>query len=245
MRITVFAKRNLKEMVRDPLSSVFGLGFPVIVLLLLFIINKNIPEEASMTIFDMENLMPAVCVFGLSFISLFSGMLIAKDRTSSLFMRLLASPMSGADFIFGYTLPILPLAFVQIAVCVVLALIMGLKAGAGIIVMIFTLMPSAVLFIACGLLIGTLVSDKAVGGICSVLVNLCAWLSGAWFDISLLGGTFAKICRILPFANAVDCARYVLAQNYSDAVKPLLIICAYAVGMLIIAVAVFSKKTAK
>lgn len=43
MRTWAFAKRTTKEILRDPINIIFGLGFPIVILLLLTTIQKNIP----------------------------------------------------------------------------------------------------------------------------------------------------------------------------------------------------------
>ncbi|HBL50927.1 MAG TPA: ABC transporter permease, partial [Firmicutes bacterium] len=101
MKSLAFAARNRKELLRDPLNLAFGLGFPLVLMLLLSAIQANIP----VSLFEIEKLAPGLAVFGLSFISLFSGTLIAKDRGTSFLMRLFASPLSASDFILGYTMP--------------------------------------------------------------------------------------------------------------------------------------------
>ena len=121
MRMLVFALRNTREMLRDRLNLVFGIGFPLAVLLLLSAIQANIP----VSLFALDQLTPGIAVFGLSFISLFSGMLIAKDRSTSFLMRLYAAPLTAADFILGYTLPLLPMTILQSAVCFVAAFFLG------------------------------------------------------------------------------------------------------------------------
>ena len=109
MRMLTFAKRNLKEILRDPINLVFGLGFPLILLLLLSAIQANVPVN----IFEIDTLTPGITVFGLSFITLFSATLVAKDRESALLQRLYATPLTGFDFITGYMLPLLPIAIGQ------------------------------------------------------------------------------------------------------------------------------------
>ena len=178
MRLTAFASRNTKEILRDPLTFCFGLGFPVVLLLLLSAINSAIPEQAQMTMFNIDKLTPGITVFGMSFISLFSSMLIAKDRTTSFMMRLFTSPLKAHEFIIGYTLPLLPMASLQSAVCVVVAFFLGLEVSVNILLMLAVNIPIAIVFISLGLLLGTLLNEKAVGGICgALLTNLSAWFS--------------------------------------------------------------------
>ena len=239
MRTRAFALRNYKEIVRDKLNIVFGLGFPVIVLLLLSLIQSNIP----VSLFEIDRLTPGIAVFGLSFISLFSAMLISKDRGSSFMLRLFTSPLTATNFILGYTIPLLPLAIAQIAVCFIVALFLGLQISLHILMTIVVLIPTAVLFIAIGLLCGSVFTDKQVGGVCgALLTNLTAWLSGTWFDVSLVGGAFKVIANALPFIHAVNAGRAALAGNYSAVFPELWWVIGYAAGMLALAIAVFTRK---
>lgn len=196
MRLTAFASRNTKEILRDPLTFCFGLGFPVVLLLLLSAINSAIPEQAQMTMFNIDKLTPGITVFGMSFISLFSSMLIAKDRTTSFMMRLFTSPLKAHEFIIGYTLPLLPMAILQSAVCVVVAFFLGLEVSVNILLMLAVNIPIAIVFISLGLLLGTLLNEKAVGGICgALLTNLSAWFSNIWFDTAMVGGWFKNLAK--------------------------------------------------
>ena len=75
MRMLAFSGRTAKEIVRDPLNLSFGLGFPLVLLLLLTAIQANIP----VSLFELEMLTPGITVFGLAFMTLFSALLIAKE----------------------------------------------------------------------------------------------------------------------------------------------------------------------
>jgi ABC-2 type transport system permease protein len=239
-----FAGRNMKEMLRDRLNLFFGLLFPLVILLLLFALNKNIPPQAGMTLFRLENLTPGVAVFGLSFISLFVGMLIARDRSEAFLTRLYSSPMRAGDYIAGYTLPLLPLAFGQTVCCFLAAFALGLRCSlARMLLCAAALLPSAVLFIAIGLLCGSVMTDKQVGGVCgALLTNLSAWLSGTWFSLDLFGRTGKQICYALPFANAVDSARAALIGESAEGTW---IVAAYAAVLSALAVLAFSRQMKK
>ena len=237
MRMIAFARRNAREILRDPLSLGFGLGFPMILLALMTLIQRNVPVE----IFEMESLLPGICAFGESFFALFSAQLISKDRSSALMMRLKNSPLRARDFILGYALPLLPMALLQGALCVIFALLLGLEPGWGILRMLVSLLPGTLVFIALGLICGSLLTERQVGGICgALLTNLSAWLSGAWFDLKLIGGGFEAFAYALPFANAVDAARAALAGR--PAGTALLVSCAYAALLCALAVAVFARR---
>lgn len=239
MRMLTFANRTFKEIIRDPLTVAFGLGFPLVVLLLLTAIQANVP----VALFELDKLTPGICVFGLSFVSLFSAMLISKDRETSLQRRLFTTPLTAADFLLGYSLPMLPIGVLQSVICYVAALILGLKPTVGILWALLFLLPAALLYIAIGLLCGSLLTDKQVGGICgALLTNLTAWLSGVWFDVSLMGKVFKKIADALPFIHAVELERAALAGDISAAVHELPIVLGYAVILSAVGIAVFTKK---
>lgn len=239
MRCLVFASRNRKEIIRDPLNLAFGIGFPIILLLLLSAIQSNIP----VSLFEIKYLAPGIAVFGLSFISLFSGMLISKDRTSSFLMRLFASPLSSSDFIIGYSIPLLPIAILQNALCFIVSFFIGLSIDINVLLALVVLIPTAILFISIGLLCGSIFTDKQVGGICgALLTNLSAWLSGTWFDLNLVGGTFKAVAYALPFVHAVNATRSALNGNYDLIFPDLWWVIGYALLIFSVAVYAFKKK---
>jgi len=237
-----FASRTAKEILRDPLNLAFGLGFPIVLILLLSAIQANIPVE----LFEIRHLTPGITVFGLSFMTLFSATIIAKDRNSSLLQRLYTTPLKPVDFILGYTLPILPIAAVQCAICYVAGIILGLDISINVLYAIVFIIPVALLFIALGLLFGSILNDKQVGGICgALLTNLSAWLSGTWFDLELIGGAFKKIAYSLPFVHAVDMERALLNGDFSGIFPHLWWVLGYAVIALILAIFLFLRQMKK
>lgn len=239
MRLLTFSKRTAKEILRDPLNLGFGLGFPVILLILLSAIQANIP----VSLFEIKNLTPGITVFGLSFMTLFAATLLAKDRESALLQRLYTTPLRAFDFILGYVLPILPIAAGQSIVCYVTAIILGLPLTISIIYAILFILPVSLFFIALGLLCGSVLSVKQVGGICgALLTNLTAWLSGVWFDLKLVGGVFEQIADVLPFVHAVELERAVLNGNYSDIFPHLLWVLTYAAITLFAAILLFLRQ---
>ena len=239
MKMLSLAKRNAKEILRDPLTLAFGLGFPLVLLLLLSAIQANIPVD----LFKIESLAPGICVFGLSFMTLFSATLISKDRGSSLLRRLYTAPLKASDFILGYTLPILPVAFMQTIVCYIAAMTLGLKISINLLLATVMMVPVSILYIALGLLFGSILNDKQVGGICgALLTNLSAWLSGTWFDLELVGGTFKRIAYLLPFVHAVELERAVLVGSFSEILPHLLWVLGYGISLLALAVVLFVRQ---
>ena len=236
MKMLTFSNRNAKEILRDPLNLIFGLGFPVVLLLLLNAIQSNIP----VSLFEIASLAPGIAVFGLSFMTLFSATLIAKDRESSFLQRLYTTPLSAGDFILGYTLPIIPVCIGQAVICYGIAVILGLEITVRILLSVIAILPTVILFISLGLLCGIIFTHKQVGGICgALLTNLSAWLSGVWFDLDLVGGIFKDIAYALPFVHAVQMERAVLSGNYSEIFPHIYWVMGYAVVIMIAAIAAF------
>jgi ABC-2 type transport system permease protein len=234
-----FAHRTAKEILRDPLNIAFGLGFPLVLILLLSAIQANVP----VTIFEISHLTPGITVFGFSFMTLFSATIVAKDRTSSLLQRLYTTPLTAWDFILGYTLPILPIAAAQSLVCYGVALLLGMEATVNILYAVIWGIPVAVFYIALGLLCGSVFSDKQVGGICgALLTNLSAWLSGTWFDLELVGGVFQKIAYWLPFVHATEMERAVVRGDFSAALEHLPWVLVYGVAAAVAAVFLFLRQ---
>ena len=236
MRIMSFAKRCTKEILRDPINLGFGLGFPLILLLLLSSLQANIPVG----LFEIDTLTPGITIFGLSFMTLFSATLIAKDRESALLQRLYTTPLTGFDFIIGYMLPILPIALGQTIICYLFSIPLGLTFGVNIIYAIIGIIPMAIFNIALGLLCGSVLGVKQVGGICgALLTNLSAWLSGVWFDLKLVGGAFEKIANALPFVHAVEMEKALFKGDFGGAVSHILPVLLYGGLVAMIAVLAF------
>lgn len=234
MKMLSFARRNAKEILRDPLNLAFGLGFPLVLLFLMSIIQANIP----VSLFEIGHLTPGITVFGLSFLTLFTAVIISKDRGSALLQRLYTTPMNSGDFILGYTLPVIPIGILQTLICYLAAWVWGLTPSADMLWAIVGNIPVALFYIALGLLFGSILNEKQVGGISgALLTNLSAWLSGIWFDLNLLGGAFRKIAYALPFVHAVDMERALLAGDCAAALPHLWWVLGYTA--LIFAAAIF------
>lgn len=239
MKMLSFANRTAKEILRDPLNLGFGLGFPLILLFLLSAIQANIPVP----LFEIAHLTPGIAIFGLSFVTLFAATVVAKDRESALLQRLYTTPLTAWDFIAGYTLPLLPIAIVQSLICYAAALLLGLEPTVNILCALLMGLPATLFFISLGLLCGSVLNVKQVGGICgALLTNVAALLSGTWFDLELVGGAIKKIAYMLPFARAVEASRAALSGNISAAAAHLRWVAVYAAVVTILAVLLFLRQ---
>lgn len=239
MRLLAFSGRTAKEILRDPLNLFFGLGFPLVLIGLLTAIQSNIPVP----IFELAHLTPGVTIFGLSFMTLFAAVLISKDRESALLQRLYTTPLTAADFIFGYTLPLLPMAAAQGIICYIAAALLGLELKITALYAVLVIIPVALFYIALGLIFGSVLNSKQVGGICgALLTNLSAWLSGIWFDVDLVGGAFEKIANALPYIHAVELERAVFNADYSNILPHLWWVLGYTAVAVVGAVFLFLRQ---
>lgn len=237
MRIINFAKRNFKEIIRDPLSIIFAILLP---LFLLFIFQQlNIPSEN----YKLENFTPGIIIFGFSFLTLFTAMLVAKDRSTSLLIRLGTSPMKPVEYILGYIISIIPIIIIQNVLFFILAIILGLSFSINIIWAILVSIVVAILFIAIGILIGSTFTEKASSGVSSIVVQLVCFTGEMYFPKEMLGDVFAKICNILPFESCVTIVKGIMNNNIQIiSLRNIIIFLTYTIVVLAISIIVFKRK---
>ncbi len=241
MKTWIYAKRNMLELLSDPISLVFLIGLPAFLLLFMVSLNQNLPINDS---FQIDQFLPATIVFSFSFLTMFSGMLVAKDRSSSFLNRMYISPLKAHHYIIGYLLPIWLIGWIQCILLTGIGLFLGLSLSIHLISGFLVLMFVSILFIALGLALGSLLKDQQVGPIASILVQVVAFLSGMWFSLDLIGGAFQTIGYLLPFAHAVDLTRHVMQGNYQDLGVAFLVVTLYILIIGFFAIIQF-KKTMK
>ena len=244
-----FAKRNLLEISRDVLSYIFCAAFPIVMLIIMTLVNSSIPKEAGMTIFRIDNLEGGIIIFGQTFVMLFTAITIAKDRSGSFLIRLFATPMKSSDFTYGYILPMILIAVVQALISSVAALIISLIVGVklelfGILLTFAAMLPSAFMFVAIGLIFGTLFNEKAAPGVCSIIISLGSFVGGIWFDAEGAGGVLYKICRCLPFIYCTKTVRSAIKLDISweSFWLPLIIVSASAAVLSGLGILCFKKR---
>lgn len=244
-KVRAFAWRSGLEMLRDPLSYLFCLGFPLVMLAVMTLVDATIPTQANMTIFHIDNLCGGIAVFGQMFVMLFTAITVAKDRSGAFLLRMYATPMAAADFAAGYMLPMLLVAMAQGVLIMLASVLVGMITGVslsavGLALGLLTLVPSAVLFIAFGLLIGSLFNDKAAPGLCSIIISLGSFLGSIWFDAESAGGVLLNVCRVLPFHY---CTKAVRAAMHGQAVlQSMGVVAMFAVLVSAVAAQAFKMK---
>lgn len=250
MKMIAFAKRTRKELLRDPLSYIFCVGFPIIMLLIMNLVDRSLPKEAHFHLFHISMIGPGISMFGLTFVMLFTAMQVSKDRSTALLTRMYASPMKGKDFIAGYTLPVIEVAVLQQLVTYLVVFVLGKTTdydfqignmAASIILMI----PSALLFIGFGLFFGTLLGEKSAPGICSIMISLAGMIGGIWMDVDAMGGFFKRLSHVLPFYHGTMVARKAANGEFRQVWKSFGVTVLYGVGIYVISVWMFERRRQK
>jgi len=235
MRMRGLADRNLKEIIRDPISILLGLVMPLVFLMLFSSLNKRLPLE----LFSPSNLTPGIIIFGYGFFIMFSATLLAKDKQSAFLIRLYTTPLKPSDFIFSYILPFFPLLVLQTIVCMVAGVLFGAVFSHLILATLLFLLIGLTC-ISLGVMLGALFTVNQVSGIGSLLVTIISLLSGAWMDLKMVGGIFYKVGYALPFAHSVDATRAVLSgASFSTITNNVIVMAIYAVVTTALAILAF------
>lgn len=233
-----FTDRCRREILRDPLSLIFGFGLPLVLLVLMSLLQQNLPVQ----VFPIDRFAPGMAVFSLTFLMLFGGQLLAADRSTAFLARTFASPLRAGDYILAYTLPLLPLGLLQGALCLAAALFFDLPATIGLLRAELALIPAILLFVGFGLLLGVCCTDKQVGALASIVIQVASLLGGIWFDLDLIGGAFGKFARCLPFYHAVQCAKEAINGGLTAALPHGAITLGYAAVLFAAASVIFGAK---
>ena len=240
-RIDALSKRNAKEIVRDPLSLIFMIGLPLFMEILFYLLFHKLTDQ-----FQMKYLAPGIVVFSQAFLALFTGQLIALDRSTSLLTRLYVSRAKPVEFILSYALPILPLTLLQSVLFFLVGGIFDTSLfGVGMLFAILFGIVTSLFYIAMGILFGALCTEKSIGGIASILVACQSLLSGMWFPIEGLGEGMLHLMNALPFRNATQLVQNAVlgfGDAWGDLFRPLLILLGYTLAAFVCAVLVFRRK---
>jgi ABC-2 type transport system permease protein len=238
MRSKELAKRNIKEVIRDPLSLGIAVALPLVLLLTLQALGGDDTPFLTPTL-----LTPGIVLFGFVMVMFSSAMILARDRETSLLARLLTTPLRSSDFVSGYSLPYLLVAVVQAAVLLAVGATLGLDSAGSVVLVVLVLVSMAVFYVALGMVLGALLTVAQTSG-AYALVLILTIFGGAWFDLEEIGGVFLTIGDVLPFKHALDASRAVMADGagLGDIAGDLYWIGAYTIGAVALAVVTFQRR---
>lgn len=241
--VLAFTERNILEHLRSPVSWVFGLALPIAIFVIMQAIISGIGEAAAQVpMFAVSRFTGGVMLFGGSFLGLFCAMSISGDRARGFMRRLFVSTMRPAGYILGYTLAVMPIAFLQVVVTMITALCFGLPFSARVLAAAGFALIFSLLFISIGVLLGSILGEKSAPPVCSIVVQIAVLLSGMYFDLDAVGAGFGGFCRALPFACGNDVIRYTLSGEWGKVGIPFLIAVAYTVVFALCAIFAFKRR---
>ena len=256
----LFIKRNLKEMLRDPLLYCFCGGFPVL-MVLLFQLILHYSGESTPT-FQLKSLIPGIMMFSYTLLMLMASLLISKDRSQAFLKRLFTSPMKGHNYIIGYFVPYFLVGIIQSIICVALGYIFSLINSTEFIpfykslLLILEMIPIMAINIFIGMSLGMILNDKTAPGITSVFISCSGILGGAWMPIDTMS-EFETVCSFLPFYPSVYLGRVIcmakhtlpnelgdkVIYSYSDrGIIFLIVLIIYTILFALITLFIFNKK---
>lgn len=233
-KLVSLIKRNLKEMLRDPLSIIFCLIFPIAMLVLMqaiFINMEYVPDN-----FKIESYASGICVFGYTFISMFVAMQISSDKNTSFIKRLNIAPMNKFLYYFSFVCSSLPLVLAQTILFFLIALIFGFPFSVNLILSIIYLLPSALFYICLGVLIGIICNnEKQTGPISSIFISLVGIFGGIFMPLTALSESFANFINLLPFSHTVMIASDIKAFGAGAIYPHIIYILIYTMVLILIA----------
>ena len=240
-RVFTLTNRNLKEIIRDPLSLIFTLALPLFMEILFYLIFHDLTEQ-----FQMKYLAPGIVVFSQAFLTLFTGLLLSTDKNTSFLTRLYVSKTKSYEFIFAYALSVLPITLVQSILFFLVGGIFDTSLfGLGMILAIVLSVVTSLFFIGMGILFGSICNEKSIGGVSSIVIVGQSVLSGMWFPVDGLNEGMITFMKVLPFRNATMLIQNMIIgvnDSFNDFILPLLIVLGYTVLAFVVAILVFKNK---
>lgn len=213
-KLLTLVKRNIKEIVRDPLSVVFCIGFPIVMLVFMQLIlsgMESVPEN-----FKIDSYAVGICLFGYTFSMLFTATTIAADKNTEFINRLMIAPISKTKYLFSFVLAVLPITLLQTIIFFATALLFGFTFSFNLFLAILALIPSAIFFISLGILFGMLAkTEKHAGPLCSIIISVSMILGGVFMPVANMG-VFSDIVNALPFIHTLEIGTSVLAGNFLE-----------------------------
>lgn len=240
MKLKALVKRNLLQTLLDPLSLIFCLGFPIVMLVLLqtiFASMEFVPPN-----FEIQNYAIGICVFGYTFTMMFTAMNVAEDKNSQFIMRINMAPVKKSVYLFSFMVSSMPVAFVQTVIFLLISLIFGFEFSVNLPIALGMLVPSMIFYVSFGVLLGALCkTEKQAGPICSILISATAMLGGVFMPIDNLG-IFSTIVNFLPFTHTVKVASELYSSGILACLPHLFWVLGYSLAIWILIIIAYKLK---
>jgi ABC-2 type transport system permease protein len=230
-----------KLALREPTGLVFGIGLPLILLL----IFGNIPtfneplEGSSFTLFELY--IPILMVTVLIFIGLFGLPIpLLRDRESGWLRRISTTPISPAKLLAAQV--VINLILVVVGFIILVAgstLFFGVKFAFDIPGFILSLVLATLAMFSLGLLITSVAPSQSTGnGITMALLYPLLFFAGVYVPIQVLPSGLQTAALFTPVGAAVDALDSSMAGSFPSFV-PLVVLAAYTVIFSFVAIRYF------
>ncbi|MFC1945076.1 ABC transporter permease, partial [Chloroflexota bacterium] len=195
----------------QPVIKEAGLGFMEVPIPLDVVLS-----EGKVAIEDeyINSLVTGMAVFGLMILITSVGGIMVKDREKGFLTRLMTCPARPSDFIFGYTLPFIPVIIVSAAVYLGVGMLMGLSIVGNFGLAFLILFITGLCCLGIGMIVGTVaMSEEQASGAPMLFIVPIAMISGAWWSVEQIPSAIKGIAEALPFLHAIDASRDVITRG--------------------------------
>lgn len=245
-----FARRTYKEFLRDPVSMIFGAAFPVILMIVLQIICKNLTNEGMeiASVYQIDKMMIGISIYSFSFTSFYAGIRVSKDKNDYYIQRFYSTNMELDDYILGYVAPLLFITFLQSIVCITTAFLLDailsldiLHFGLNYLLLIGMMLPCEIIFICIGIMLGVSFKAKESIYIFIGIIIVTILTSNIFFNVSSFGSAYVIFCRALPFYPTYE-ALVGLLNGFTEAFPYYFVTIAYGIILFILMIIIFKRK---
>jgi ABC-2 type transport system permease protein len=164
---------------------------------------------------------PGIVIFGLMVLIPTAGGMITHDKERGFMERLLTTPVSSMQILFGYSLPLFIVALIQIAIYVGVGFALGMTVYGSIILLFVVYILTALWCIGIGMIISAWAKreDQAEPFSWIFMIPI-AMISGLWFPIEEMHPVVKSIANMFPSKYSIDAARaLVLKGTEFDAIS--------------------------
>ena len=193
-------------------------------------------------------LIPGMAVFGLMILITSVGGIMVRDRARGFLSRLMTTPARPSDFIFGYTLPFIPVIIISIAIYLGVGILMGLSIIGNFGLAFLILFIMGICCMGIGMILGTLAkSEEQASGAPWMFIVPLAMISGAWWPVEQMPSVIKSIAEALPFIHAMDACRDVITKGvgFTSILPELYWLIGWTVALFAIGIVLFRRSMAR
>jgi ABC-2 type transport system permease protein len=159
---------------------------------------------------------PGMAVYGLMILIPTIGGIMVRDRLKGFLLRLMTTPARPSDFIFGYTLPFVPVIIISAAIYLGVGFLMGLNIIGNFGLAYLILFITGVCCLGIGMIMGTIArSEDQATGVPWIFIVPLAMISGAWFEPEMMPAALVRVAEVFPFIHAINACREVVSGGIS------------------------------